>query len=84
MGFSDRFLRGIILEQAAILSLGGFLAGAFLTWIAYLYLAYATSLAVGFDAFSLIFVLLLTVGMTVLAGLYALKPVAHADPASLY
>ena len=84
MGFSDRFFRGIILEQAAILSLGGFLAGAFLTWIAYLYLAYATSLAVGFDAFSLIFVLLLTVGMTVLAGLYALKPVAHADPASLY
>jgi putative ABC transport system permease protein len=84
MGFSDRFFRRVILEQAAILSLGGFLAGAILTWIAYLYLAYATSLAVGFDAFSLGFVLLLTLGMTVMAGLFALKPVAHADPASLY
>ncbi|HVZ68341.1 MAG TPA: FtsX-like permease family protein [Rhizomicrobium sp.] len=84
MGFSSRFFRRVILEQAAFLSLGGFLAGAALTWIAYLYLAYATSLAVGFDVFSSVFVLMLTVGMTVMAGLFALRPVAEADPASLY
>jgi ABC-type antimicrobial peptide transport system permease subunit len=74
----------VILEQAVFLSLGGFVAGAGLAWIAYVYLAYATSLAVRFDPFSLAFILLLTVGMTVMAGLFALKPVAHADPASLY
>ncbi|HEY4125841.1 MAG TPA: FtsX-like permease family protein [Rhizomicrobium sp.] len=84
MGFSDAFFRRVILEQAVLLSLGGFAAGALLAWVAYVYLAYATSLAVRFDAFSLVFVLFLTVGMTVLAGLFALKPVAHADPASLY
>jgi putative ABC transport system permease protein len=84
MGFSDTFFRRVILEQAAMLSLGGFLAGTALTWCAYTYLAHATALAVGFDAFSLAFVLLLTIGMTVMAGLFALKPVAHADPASLY
>jgi len=84
MGFSDRFFRRVILEQAVMLSLGGFFAGAALAWIAYVYLAYATSLAIRFDAFSLVFVLVLTVAMTVMAGLFALKPVAHADPASLY
>ena len=84
MGFSDAFFRRVILEQAVLLSLGGFVAGALLSWIAYVYLAHATSLAVRFDLFSLVFVLLLTVGMTVMAGLFALKPVAHADPASLY
>ncbi len=84
MGFSDAFFRRVILEQAVLLSLGGFVVGALLAWIAYVYLAYATSLAVRFDLFSLVFVLLLTVGMTVMAGLFALKPVAHADPASLY
>jgi putative ABC transport system permease protein len=84
MGFSDGFFRRVVLEQAVLLSLGGFLAGVALTSIAYVYLAYATSLAVRFDAFSLVLVLLLTVGMTVMAGLFALKPVAKADPASLY
>jgi putative ABC transport system permease protein len=84
MGFSDRFFRQVILEQAVLLSVGGFLAGAVLTSIAYVYLAYATSLAVRFDAFSVMCVLLLTVGMTVMAGLLALRPVAEADPASLY
>jgi len=84
MGFSDRFFRRVILEQAVLLSVGGFLAGAVLTSIAYVYLAYATSLAVRFDAFSVMCVLLLTVGMTVMAGLFALRPVAEADPASLY
>ncbi len=84
MGFPDAFFRRVILEQAVFLSLGGFVAGALLAWIAYAYLAYATSLAVRFDLFSLVFIFLLTVGMTVMAGLFALKPVAHADPASLY
>lgn len=84
MGFPGGFFRRIILEQAALLSAGGFLAGAFLAWIACLILAHATSLAVGFGVLSMVFVLMLTVGMTVTAGLLALKPVAHADPASLY
>jgi putative ABC transport system permease protein len=84
MGFSDGFFRRVILEQAVLLSLGGFLGGVVLAWIAYAYLAHATSLPMRFDGFSLMFIFVLTVGMTVMAGMFALKPVAHADPASLY
>jgi putative ABC transport system permease protein len=84
MGFSDRFFRRVILEQAVLLSLGGFAAGAVLAWIAFVYLTHVTSLAVGLDAVSLLFILVLTVGMTVMAGWFALKPVSRADPASLY
>ncbi len=84
MGFSDTFFRRVILEQALALSLTGFAVGAGLSFAAYAYLARATALAVRFDMVSLVFILLLTVGMTVLAGLFALKPVARVDPAALY
>jgi len=84
MGFSDTFFRRVILEQALALSLAGFAVGVVLAAAAYAYLAEATALAVRLDVFSLVFVLVLTVGMTVLAGVFALKPVANADPASLY
>ena len=34
MGFSNRFLRGVILEQAVVLALTGFVTGMIVSWLA--------------------------------------------------
>jgi putative ABC transport system permease protein len=84
MGFSDLFLKGIILEQALLLACGGFLGGLALAAIGYFYIAGRTQLAVelSFPAMALVF--LMAAGMSVVAALLALRRVTAADPAELY
>jgi len=52
MGFTDGFLRRIILEQALLLSCGGFAVGAVATVGVYAYIAKETFLAVQLSAYS--------------------------------
>lgn len=84
MGFSDMFLRGVILEQALFLSLGGFLGGLLLAWAGYAYIAARTALAVELSVWSIVFIFLLATVMCVVAGFLALRRVTQADPAELY
>jgi putative ABC transport system permease protein len=84
MGFSELFLRGVILEQAVLLSLGGFAGGLLFAWASYAYIASRTALAIGFSLSSVFFVLVLATVMCVAAGMLALRRVTQADPAELY
>ena len=84
MGFSDAFLRRIILEQAIVLSFGGFAVGILAAWAVYSYVASETFLAVQLSGFSAALIFVLAVVMSVGAGLIALRRVAAADPAELY
>lgn len=84
MGFSDAFLRRIILEQAMLLSCGGFLVGAAITILVDGYVARQTFLAVELSAASAGFIFLMATAMSVGAGLIALRRVSAADPADLY
>jgi putative ABC transport system permease protein len=84
MGFSDMFLRGVILEQALLLSLGGFLGGLLIAWGAYAYIAGRTALVVELSFSSVFFIFALAAVMCVVAGLLALRRVVEADPAELY
>jgi putative ABC transport system permease protein len=84
MGFSEMFLRGVILEQALLLSLGGFAGGLFFAWISYAYIAHRTALAVELSFSTIVFILLLATIMCVAAGMLALRRVTQADPAELY
>lgn len=84
MGFSDVFLRGVILEQAVVLSWGGYLGGLVFAWICFTYIAGETALPVGLGAFSTLLIFVLAMGMSVVAGLFALRRVTAADPAELY
>ena len=84
MGFSDAFLRRIILEQSILLSCGGFALGFVAAWAVYAYVAKATFLAVRLSVFSTALILALATVMSVTAGLIALRRVAAADPAELY
>jgi putative ABC transport system permease protein len=84
MGFSENFLRQIILEQSVILALAGFAVGLALAFAADALIGLETRLPVRVTAGSGLLVCLLTVGMCILAGGIAIRRVAVADPAALY
>jgi putative ABC transport system permease protein len=84
IGFSNHFLRGIILEQAAVLSLAGFATGTLFSWFAERYIAQQTMLPIRITGPSGFVVACLTFAMCMIAGLIAIRRVAVADPAALY
>jgi len=84
MGFSDLFLKSVILEQAVLLACGGFLGGLVLAAIGYVYIAGRTQLAVTLTLPAMVLVFVLAAGMSVVAALLALRRVTAADPAELY
>jgi putative ABC transport system permease protein len=84
IGFTQEFLRGVILTQAALLSGTGFIAGLVLSAIADSYIASATMLPTQIHFISASLVCLATVAMCILAGWIAIGRLQAADPASLY
>ncbi len=84
MGFSEGFLRGVIVAQALLLAVGGFAGGLAFAWLCYAYIAGRTALAVELSPASISFIFVLASGMCVVAGLLALRRVSTADPAELY
>ena len=84
MGFSEAFLRGVIIEQAVLLAVGGFVGGLVFAWACYAYIANRTALAVELSPASISLIFVLATGMCITAGLLALRRVATADPAELY
>jgi putative ABC transport system permease protein len=83
-GFSDWFLRRVIVEQAILLALFGFAVGSLLAWALGAYMSSASgfpvSLAAGYGAV----ILAITVTTCAGAGLLAVRRVTASDPAALF
>lgn len=84
MGYSDGFIRRIILEQSGLLSFAGFVAGIVAAVGIYFYIQHETALLMRITLARCAFGFLLTVGMCVAGGLLAMRRVTIADPADLY
>ena len=84
MGFSDGFLKRIVLEQAFLLSCGGFVLGLAVAYFLYNYIADVTALVVRLSLVSAGTIFLLTAAMSGVAGLLAVRKAIRADPAELY
>jgi putative ABC transport system permease protein len=84
MGFTDRFLRNVVVQQAIWLSVLGFVPGMVAAYFLYLGLQDYTGILMFFTAGRILLVFSLTVFMCVVAGLIAVRKVIHADPAELY
>jgi putative ABC transport system permease protein len=84
MGFSDDFLRRVILEQAALLALAGFVLGLCFSFLADVLMTWTTGLPVGISIAAGLLIWLFTAGMCILAGWMAVRRMAVADPAALY
>ncbi|MEM6409770.1 MAG: FtsX-like permease family protein [Pseudomonadota bacterium] len=84
VGYRNRFFSGVVLEQAAILGLSGFIPGALLANMLYGMIAGATGLPMVMDRDRLIVVLVGTLLACTVSGLLAARRLSSAEPAELY
>jgi putative ABC transport system permease protein len=84
IGHLPRFLTSLVIQEALVLSLGGYLAGFLAASGLYSALQRSTALQMNLTAPRAILVLILTSGMCLLAGFLALKKVHATDPADLF
>ena len=84
IGYNNRFVVGIVLQQAVILAVLGFVPGvAVANWL-YRNAAEATSLPIYLTTDRAITVFLMTLAMCALSALLAVRKVARLDPAEIF
>ena len=84
IGYRNRFVSGIVMQQAAILAVLGYLPGALLAHFLYGAAAGATRLPLHLTLERGVTVFLLTLGMCLLSGFLALRRVRKLDPAEVF
>jgi putative ABC transport system permease protein len=84
MGYSNRYVSGVVIQQAVILAVLGFLPGALVSVWLYRVIGAATRLPMSLDGQRGVTVLLLTIGMCALSGTLALRKVRKLDPADVF
>jgi putative ABC transport system permease protein len=84
IGYGRGYFTGVVVEQAVILGLGGFLPGLAVSWAIYGVLASGTGLPIAMTVERGTFVLIGTLLACIASGLMATRRLAAADPAELY
>jgi putative ABC transport system permease protein len=84
IGYSGNYLAGVVLQQAVLLALLGFLPGMFIAWGLYAVTHWLASVPIGMTWQRVAAVLGLSIGMCTISGLGALRKVRTADPADLF
>ena len=84
MGYSNRFLFGIVLQESLILAVIGFFPGLGMSLILYQITANATGLVMFMTILRAINVLIATFLMCLISGAIALRRIQAADPAEVF
>jgi putative ABC transport system permease protein len=84
IGYRNRFVSGIVLQQAAILAVLGYLPGVAIVYWLYGKAAAATNLPLYITQERAITVFLMTLAMCALSGLLAVRKVRRLDPAEVF
>jgi putative ABC transport system permease protein len=84
IGYPNRFVSGIVIQQAAILGVLGFVPGSLATIWLYQQAGAATRLPLYLSADRALVVFGLTLGMCAVSGLLALRRVRRLDPAEVF
>jgi len=84
IGYSNRFIGGIVVQQAVILAVLGYIPGVLVTAWLYARAGAATHLPLGLTAPRALAVFALTLVMCALSGLLALRKVRTLDPAEVF
>jgi putative ABC transport system permease protein len=84
MGYSNRFLFGVVIQQAVILAALGFVPGTLICLWLYRLVGEATRLPMQLDMERGVMVLLLTIAMCAFSGGLALRKVRSLDPADVF
>ena len=84
MGYRDRYLFSVVMQESIILSLFGFFPGLALSYLLYAVAAKATLLPLHMPVERIGAVYLLTAAMCALSGALAMRKLRHADPAEIF
>ena len=84
MGYSDRYLLGVLMQEALLLAVLGYIPG-FLLALGLFQIAYAaTLLPIGMKLPRAILVLILTIVMCGISGVISMRKLQSADPADVF
>ena len=84
MGYSDRYLLIIVLEEAMILALMGFIPGFFASYGVYHFLESSTNIPLEMSTNVTLQVFILTIAMCGISGAIASKKLRTVDPADIF
>jgi putative ABC transport system permease protein len=84
IGYSDGYLRRIVLHESLVLSVLGYLPGALLAWSLYAVTVKATNLPMRMTLTRGVLIFGLTVVMCGVSGLLAMRKLRQADPAAVF
>jgi putative ABC transport system permease protein len=84
MGYSNQFVFGVVLSEAVILSICGFIPGTLISLRLYGLTEKSTHLPMHMTPLLAMFVLVLTFAMCCISGIIAVRKVQSADPAEIF
>jgi len=84
MGYTNGYLRGVVLQQSVVLAVLGFLPGIGISILVFGKAAEATGLPLSMDLRSAGFLFLLTLFMCAASGMLALRKLRSIDPAEVF
>ncbi len=84
IGYRNRFVSGIVLQQAVILAVLGYLPGLAVVWWLYGKAAAATNLPLYITQERALTVFLMTLGMCAISAMMAVRKVRRLDPADVF
>jgi putative ABC transport system permease protein len=84
MGYSDRFLSWVVMQQALIFAVASYVPGFFFALLIYFLGGAMTKLPVGMSWERAVGVFVSTVVMCVMSGVLALRILKRADPVDLF
>lgn len=84
IGYRNGYLNGIVLQEAGILAVTGYVPGLLVTWAAYRLLTHLTGMPLELTPGRAGLVFALTAGMCAASGLLAVRRVKSADPADVF
>jgi putative ABC transport system permease protein len=84
IGYRNRYLSMVVIQQALLMAASGFLPGVGASWVIYRWLSYMTSLPMWMTPGRVAFVLGLTVLMCAGSALLALRKAQQVDPAEVF
>lgn len=84
MGYGDDYFLGVLLQEALILAILGYIPGFFISIGLYQIAYWGTLLPIGMKLERAIFVLVLTITMCTISGAIALQKLRAADPADIF
>ncbi|MGK2924279.1 MAG: ABC transporter permease DevC [Lysobacterales bacterium] len=84
IGFGNRFVSGIVLQEAAILAVLGYLPGVAIVWWLYGKAAAATNLPLYITQERAVTVFVMTLAMCAISALMAVRKVRRLDPAEVF